>query len=109
MIAFTVSGRVKASGIGQYVDGVFISEEIGAQKPDPKFFWAIFDKLEDHDASGYLMIGDRLSSDIKGANNVGMDNVLFAYDGNLPEDTEGFDVTYVAGSFMQLQNLLGFP
>lgn len=105
----TVSGRVRASGLDRFADGVFISEEAGAPKPDPKFFEFVFDKLSDHDVSNYLMIGDRLSSDIKGANNVNMDCVLFAHDGNLPEDLKGCKVDYFAGSYKELQDLLEVP
>ena len=106
---FTVMGRINASGLAQYVDGIFISEALGASKPDPAFFERIFEKVGDHDVSNYLMIGDRLSSDIKGANNIGMDCVLFAHDGSLPEDLKGCSVNYFAGSYKKLQELLEVP
>ena len=103
---FTVMGRINASGLAQYVDGIFISEEIGASKPDPAFFEHIFNKLGDHDTSHYLLVGDRLSSDILGANNIGMDCVLFAHDGIFPEKSGDYSVNYFAGSFKELQDLL---
>ena len=106
---FTVMGRINASGLAKYVDGIFISEALGASKPDPSFFEKIFEKVGDHDCSNYLMIGDRLSSDIKGANNVGMDCILFAHDGNLPEDLKGFRINHTAGSYKELQDLLEVP
>ena len=106
---FTVMGRINASGLAQYVDGIFISQEIGASKPDPAFFEHIFSKLGDYDVSHYLMIGDRLSSDIKGANSIGMDCVLFAHDGSLPEDLKGCKVDHFAGSYKELQDLLEVP
>lgn len=106
---FTVMGRINASGLAKYVDDIFISEALGASKPDPAFFERIFDKIGDHDSSNYLMIGDRLSSDIKGANNVGMECILFAHDGNLPEDLGGYKVDHFAGSYKELQDLLEVP
>lgn len=106
---FTVMGRINASGLNKYADGIFISEKIGASKPDPAFFEYIFDDLGDHDVSHYLMIGDRLSSDIKGANNVGMDCVLFAHDGIFPENIQGYSINHFAGSFKELQDLLEVP
>ena len=106
---FAVMGRINASGLAQYADGIFISEALGASKPNPAFFEKIFEKVGDHDVSNYLMIGDRLSSDIKGANNIGMDCVLFAHDGNLPEDLRGCKADYFAGSYKELQDLLEVP
>ena len=106
---FTVMGRINASDLAKYADGIYISEKIGASKPDPAFFEYIFADLGDHDTSHYLMIGDRLSSDIKGANNTGMDCVLFAHDGIFPEDIQGYSINYFAGSFKELQDLLEVP
>lgn len=54
-----------------YVDGLFISEEIGTIKPDPVFFermiYSLGAKKEE-----CLMIGDSLSSDIAGAKQSGI-------------------------------------
>ena len=106
---FTVMGRINASGLAKYADDIFISEALGASKPDPAFFEKIFEKVGDHSVSNYLMVGDRLSSDIKGANNIGMDCILFAHDGILPKDLGGYSVNYSAGSYKELQDLLEVP
>ncbi len=106
---FTVMGRINASGLEKYVDGIFISEKIGASKPSPKFFEYAFNEICDHDVSNYLLVGDRLSSDILGANNMGMDCVLFAHDGIFPENTRGYKINYFAGSYKELQGLLEIP
>lgn len=63
--------KLAKSGIDKLCDGVFISEVVGVQKPSKDFF----DKVQE--ATGYvkeetLIIGDSLSSDIKGGNNAGI-------------------------------------
>lgn len=59
-------GKLKKSGLDKIFEKVFISEEIGYEKPDKKFFDVIFDYTKDYDKKSYLMIGDSLTSDIKG-------------------------------------------
>ena len=70
------TGKLKNSGLGELFDLVFISEDVGAEKPAKAFF----DKaLADVEAligafalDEVLMVGDSLTSDIKGANNAGI-------------------------------------
>ena len=64
------TGRLKR--FAPYIDGLFISEEIKRIKPNPLFFEKIFERLR-CTAKDCLMIGDSLSSDILGAEGVGMD------------------------------------
>ncbi|MEE0945911.1 MAG: YjjG family noncanonical pyrimidine nucleotidase [Acutalibacteraceae bacterium] len=66
--------RVELSGICRYISHLFISEEIGAPKPDKAFFDRVFAEIEEKDKSKILIIGDSPTSDIKGAVNVGVDS-----------------------------------
>ena len=59
--------RMKDSGIYQYFDNHFISEEIGFEKPDVRFFEHCLDNLKIEDKREVLMIGDTFTSDIVGA------------------------------------------
>ena len=67
-------GRIKP--LERYIDGTYISEEVGSIKPLPAYFERIF-KGENTRAENCLMIGDSLSSDIAGARAVGMDCCWF--------------------------------
>ena len=67
--------RLEASGLGEYIDGLFISEEIGAAKPQREFFDHVLAALGDADPAECIMIGDSLSSDIVGGNRAGIDTV----------------------------------
>ncbi|KRK96967.1 HAD superfamily hydrolase [Secundilactobacillus odoratitofui DSM 19909 = JCM 15043] len=76
-VAKTQQKRLAESHFDQYFNQVFISELIGAQKPEPAFFERATSQIKAFDANQALVIGDSLSSDIKGANAVGIDSVWF--------------------------------
>ena len=58
-------GRIGSSGITKYMDGIFISQILGANKPDKQFFDICFAEIPDFLLSETVIIGDSLSSDIK--------------------------------------------
>lgn len=64
--------KLKLSGLDKIVDGVFLSEELGAEKPSIDFFDRAFAKIGDFDKDRAIIIGDSLTSDIKGGNNAGI-------------------------------------
>lgn len=70
------TGKLKNSGLGELFDLVFISEDVGAEKPAKAFFdKALADvkaQIGEVALDEVLMIGDSLTSDIKGANNAGI-------------------------------------
>ena len=67
--------RLTDSAMMELFDDIFISEEIGVEKPNVKFFDAIFTKYDFLNKEETLMIGDSLTSDIQGAINYGIDSV----------------------------------
>lgn len=75
--------RLGRSSIGRYFAGVVISEEAGAAKPDEKIFDVAFQRMAAFQRMGsprkeeVLIVGDSLTSDIKGGNNYGIDTCWF--------------------------------
>lgn len=69
--------RISSSGIAKYMDGIFISQILGANKPDKQFFDICFAEIPDFSLSETVIIGDSLSSDIKGGINAGITTVWF--------------------------------
>lgn len=69
--------RLKSAGIGPYFKGVFISQEVGANKPSPAFFRACFASIPRFDPAAALMVGDSLTSDIRGARDAGLRTCWF--------------------------------
>ena len=70
-------GRIGSSGIAKYMDGIFISQVLGANKPDKQFFDICFAEIPDFSLNETIIIGDSLSSDIKGGINAGITTVWF--------------------------------
>ncbi len=64
--------KVGRSGIGEVLDDVFVSEKIGADKPNKGFFDAVFEKIGPVNKDEVVIIGDSLSSDILGGMNAGI-------------------------------------
>lgn len=64
--------RMDSADLYRFFEDIFISQEIGADKPDPAFFEGCFAKISDFDKSRVMIVGDRLTSDIAGGNNAGI-------------------------------------
>ncbi len=57
--------------------GLFISDEIGIDKPAPRYFDAVKRGIPDFDASKSLVIGDSITSDMRGGIDAGIDVCWF--------------------------------
>ncbi len=69
--------RLKNAGIYHLFDGMFISEQVGYEKPSLYFFQHCFNNIQNFEKDKTIMVGDSLSSDIQGAVNAGIDSCLF--------------------------------
>lgn len=72
-IAKTQYQRLEGTGIKDDFKGIFISEEIGYQKPDIQFFDYCFSQIPNFQYEETLIIGDSLTSDILGGFNAHID------------------------------------
>lgn len=62
--------RLAASPVRNWIEKMVISQEVGVSKPDPRIFEIALGGIDPKEA---LMIGDGTGSDIRGANNAGVD------------------------------------
>ena len=69
--------RLEGASLFPYFDKVFISEEIGYSKPNPKYFEVVFNLIPHFSKEETLIIGDSLTSDIKGGNDASITTVWF--------------------------------
>ena len=69
--AAELNAKLRKSGLDELLDGVFISETLGAEKPTPLFFDRVFAQIPES-RKEVIIVGDSLTSDIKGANNAGI-------------------------------------
>ena len=68
-------GRMTSANLYRFFEKVFVSQEIGHNKPSKAYFDACFAQIPDFDRSKAIMVGDSLSSDIKGGINAGIRTV----------------------------------
>lgn len=66
------AGRLKSANISHYFQEIFVSQEIGANKPDLVYFQRCFAKIPGFDPRKAMMVGDSLTSDILGGQQAGM-------------------------------------
>jgi len=71
-VASVQRSRLAGSAIAPYITDAFISEDAGASKPDPAYFDYVFARVPALTKENCLLVGDSLSSDIRGANNAGL-------------------------------------
>lgn len=72
--------RLAGSPIVPYLDGIFISQEMGVGKPHREYFDRVLEALE-ADRRTTVMVGDDLLSDIQGAVNAGLDSIWYSPNG----------------------------
>ena len=65
-------GRLMSAGLEPYFKGIFISEEVGFNKPSMEYFKACFATIHNFDPSFAIMVGDSLTSDIRGGKAAGI-------------------------------------
>lgn len=96
----TQNRRIDSLDIRRYFERVFISEEIGVNKPDKRFFDCVLKllKIERKDA---VIIGDSIESDIMGGVNSGIDTIYLSFDGKRSEEA-----TYNAKSYEELVDII---
>ncbi len=96
--------RITRLGIERFFDTIVVSAEVGASKPGTEIFDLAFDGLGSPPKETALMVGDSLSSDIRGGKNYGIDTCWFNPNG-AHADT-GITPTYEIASLMEVPELL---
>lgn len=96
--------RYARTGMDKYFNGLFISEAIGFNKPDVRYFDYVADHIEGFDPSRTLIVGDSLTSDIKGGLNFGIDSCWY----NPERKGNDGDIrpTYTAYGFEQVYDII---
>ena len=68
-------GRMTSANLYRFFETVFVSQEIGHNKPSKAYFDACFSSISGFDKEKAMIVGDSLSSDIKGGINAGIKTV----------------------------------
>ena len=96
--------KLKNSGLIEVFDGVFISEEVGYEKPAMEFFDKVFRTIGEKDRFRVLIVGDSLTSDIRGGNNAGIQTCW--YNPEKKENDAGVTIDYEIEDLIQVLELL---
>ena len=96
--------KLRLSGLGELMDGVFLSEELGVEKPNKAFFDKVFKEIGDMDRDTVLIVGDSLTSDIRGGNNAGIRTCWYNPGHAVP--IEGVHVDYEITDLHEVYDLL---
>ena len=94
--------RLEIANINNYFEKNYISEDIGYNKPDLEFFNYIFNDLNDYDKDKYIIIGDRIDSDILGAINSGIKSIYLNRENNSYDNVPNYEIK----SLLEIKNIL---
>ena len=73
----TQQSRIKHSLIKDYISDFFVSEHVGYQKPDIRYFEHVLQRIPQVPKERILIVGDSLSADITGGHNAAIDTCWF--------------------------------
>ena len=97
-------GRMTSANLYRFFEQVFVSEEIGHNKPSKAYFDAAFARISGFVPEKALMVGDSLTSDILGGNNAGI-RTCWVNPGHAPAKV-GIHADYEIETLSQLPELL---
>ena len=96
--------RLFTSPLFKYFDGCFISEDVGYEKPSIKFFEAVIKNIPNYDPKRAIIIGDSLTSDMKGGINAGIDTCWYNPGGK--HAPEGMELSYIVKNYEEMAEIL---
>ena len=97
--------RLEKSDLEKHFQHIIISDEIGIAKPHQAFFDHVFEKIDFPKKEKVMIIGDSLSSDIRGGNDYGIATCwLNLQNKAIPEDNAP---TFTIGNLGELRSVIG--
>ena len=96
--------KLRLSGLGALMDGIFLSEDLGVEKPNIEFFDKVFAQIGDIDKKKVVIVGDSLTSDIRGGNNAGI--LTCWYNPEATERMEQVQVDYEIRDLHEIYQIL---
>lgn len=97
--------KLRLSGLDKIFDEVFISDKIGIDKPNAEFFVPVFEKLSDVKKDEIIIVGDSLTSDMRGGNNVGIKCAWYNPDGK--ENDTDLKIDYIIKNLNEIKDIIG--
>lgn len=101
-VGSTQRPRIRDSGLGPFLDRIFLSEDVGFQKPDRRFFDCVFSEIGGEKRPRSIVLGDSLTSDMLGGRNAGLATCFFGD----PARADG-RCDYVITDLLEFPEILG--
>ena len=96
--------KLSKSGLIEVFDDIFISEEVGYEKPDVRFFEHVWAKIGAYRPDEVMIVGDSLTSDMKGGNNAGI--VCCWYNPKKVPNTKNLKIDYEIENLNEIKALI---
>ena len=96
--------KIAKAHIEEFFDGIFISDEIGYEKPHIEFFNYVFDRIPTKNPDEVIIIGDSLTSDIAGGIRAGIHTCW--YHPNNEENHSDVKPEFTVTSHLAFQEIL---
>lgn len=96
--------KLRTSGLDKIFDEVYISEDVGFEKPNKAYFDRIFAQEGILNLSEAIIIGDSLTSDILGGNNAGIDTCWYNPYGKIND--KKVSITYEVNKIIEIAEIL---
>lgn len=98
-------GRIASTGLDKYIDGLFVSEDMGVNKPASEYFDLVLQAIGEP-KEACIVIGDSLTSDMAGAKNASLASVWFMPEGEIEAAVRKYDIDYCASTYDELFDIL---
>ena len=96
--------KLKNSKLDAVFDDIFISDVLGVEKPNVGFFDIVFERIGDYTKDEILIVGDSLTSDIKGGNNAGI--LTCWYNPKKLENNKDVNVNFEISNLWEIEQIL---
>lgn len=99
--------KLALSELDRLLDAAFISDEIGFEKPNAGFFEYVLEKISERGGfkkDEIMIVGDSLTSDMQGGNNVGIICCWYNPYGN--KNTKGLRIDYEIKNLDEIKEIL---
>jgi putative hydrolase of the HAD superfamily len=73
--------KIDKCNLAAYVDRIYVSEEVGYHKPNPRIFWEVIQDYGSPAPEKVVYVGDEIETDVKGAQAAGLRPIFVNTDG----------------------------
>ena len=96
--------KLKNSKLDTLLDGIFISDVLGIEKPNIGFFDIVFAEIGDYAKDEVLIVGDSLTSDMQGGINAGI--LTCWYNPKKAVNDKKLNVDFEIGNLWEIEQIL---